>query len=63
MKIIKETTSWRWPKHTYHLDDSGRLVAYIREGTEEVIEFSRPLSFERRGRKFKTIKAREVRGV
>ena len=56
-KLI-ETTNWdkvayAQPNHTYFLDASTKkLVAYIKEGTDELIRFSKGIRFERGRRTF-----------
>lgn len=53
----KEVTDWQYPNHTYGLNDKGWAVAYIKNGTEEVIEFKNPLKqFSKSRRKFKKVK-------
>ena len=53
----KELTDWEYPNHTYALNDKGWAVAYIKAGTEEVIEFKNPLKqFSKSRRKFKKVK-------
>ena len=52
MKALKETTDWATPNHTYILEGSN-LVAYVKQGTERVIEFAKPIKgFDQRARKF-----------
>lgn len=51
MQILKEVTEWDWPNHTYLLDGKGYLIAYIKEGQDEVNRLSR-LPFSKTGRKF-----------
>lgn len=55
MKILREITDWNFPNHTYHINDKGKMVAYVKAGTEEIITFSKPLSFSRSRRKFETL--------
>jgi hypothetical protein len=61
MKIVQETTVWNPPSpgcnHTYFLNDSmTQMVAYIRAGTRKKVTFSKPMTFDRRGRTFLTVK-------
>lgn len=55
METLKETTEYncgyRVPLHTYLLK-AGKMVGYIKEGTTEVIEFTKPLFFSKKNRKF-----------
>ena len=51
MQILKEVTEWDWPNHTYLLDNKGYLIAYVKEGQEELNRLSR-LPFSKTGRKF-----------
>jgi len=54
VQILKETTDWEFPNHTYIIDAvSKRLIAYIKAGTDELIRFSgKGLQFDRRFRTF-----------
>ena len=59
---LKETTKWdkvdhfKVPAHTYILNDAGALIAYIIEGTNEYIEFTKPLiAFSKARRTFKEV--------
>lgn len=64
MKMFRETTVWdkadcKIPNHTYILESGrsgARALGYIKEGTEDVVMFSKPLKFDRRGRTFKEVK-------
>ena len=59
MKVFEEITNWgeyNTPNHTYFTDDSkSKMYAYIKSGTDELFEFSIPIRFDVRGRKFKAI--------
>jgi hypothetical protein len=58
MQAVIEVTKWDMdlqPNHTYLLD-SDRVHAYIPEGTNEPVYFSKPLRIEVKGRKFKELK-------
>jgi hypothetical protein len=45
------------PNHTYILNPAGHCVAYVKQGTSEVIEFKNPLKqFSKSRRKFKKVK-------
>lgn len=54
MQILKEITEWEipTPNHVYAVNDAGKLVAYMREGTNEWLLFEKPRMFDRRYRKF-----------
>lgn len=41
------------PKHTYYLNENEKLVGFRREGEIEVKWFTKPMSFDKRYRKFK----------
>jgi hypothetical protein len=60
VKVLKEVTEWEWPNHTYLLSTAndksyGKMVAYIKSGTEEIKWFSNPMSFSKSYRKFKEV--------
>lgn len=55
MKALQETTNWATPNHTYLLDGT-KLVAYIRQGTDQPIYFNTPIkNFDVRRRTFKEL--------
>jgi len=57
MILVQETTDWDAPNHYYLLNDSKyKLYGYIKRGTKEMKIFSKALPFDKRYRKFKTIK-------
>lgn len=56
---MQETTSdwkteYRVPSHTYLLQNT-KCVGYIKEGTQEITYFKKPMFFDKRGRKFKEL--------
>ena len=53
MKVLKETTKWDYPNHTYILNDKGRLVGYIPFSKTKPSWFSKPMSFYKSRRTFK----------
>ena len=60
-EILKEITDWskascNVPNHTYLLNDSGKIVAYVKEGTNVVIAFKSGMRLERTYRKFQKVK-------
>ena len=58
MKVLQEITDWgedRVSNNIYFIDNT-KLHAYIKEGTDKIIKFSRPLSFNKSRRKFKELK-------
>lgn len=64
IQILKEVTVWdkahsNVPNHTYHINGAGKMVAYVKQGTDEVIKFKTPVSFDRRGRKFTLVSSYE----
>lgn len=56
MEALKEITKWdtegKIPNHTYLINDAGKMVAYRDTITKTVRFFDKPLSFDRRYRKF-----------
>lgn len=57
MEAVQEITQWatNTANHCYLLDGN-RLVAYIKQGTDQPYYFTQPImGFDRRGRKFKTV--------
>ena len=56
MEALRETTGGLFPPHTYLLDGT-TLVAYIKVGTKEPFYFKSGIKgFDKRGRKFETVK-------
>jgi hypothetical protein len=57
MPAFRETTVWSdnsAVNHTYLLEGD-KMVAYIRQGTEEPFWFKKPITFSRTGRKFQPV--------
>jgi hypothetical protein len=59
---LKEITKWdkvnhfKVPAHTYILNEAGALKAYIIDGSNEYIEFKKPITaFSKSRRKFKEV--------
>ena len=59
---LKETTKWdkvdhfKIPEHTYILNEAGALKAYIIAGTNEYVEFKKPVkAFSKSKRTFKEL--------
>ena len=56
MRVLKETTDWSFPAHTYFVsDDKSKLFAYIKSTGVKVEEFKKPITFSTSHRKFKEI--------
>ena len=56
MRVLKETTDWSFPAHTYFVsDDKSKLFAYIKSNGVKVEEFKKPITFSTSHRKFKEI--------
>jgi hypothetical protein len=55
MKYFQEVTKWSVdyvPNHVYYLtDDKRKMVGYIPAGKRKLVKFSKPMSFDSRGRK------------
>lgn len=64
MKYLQEVTDWgnhNVPNHIYYLnDEKTRLVGYIKAGTKSLFKFSKPMSFDKRGRKFVELKNKKA---
>lgn len=59
MIIVRETTVWpdKTKNHIYVLsDDKRKMYGYVKQGTLEAQKFSKPMSFDARGRTFKVLK-------
>lgn len=56
MRIVQETTDWgkhSVPNHVYVLNESmTHMIAYVPAGSKVLKKFSKPMSFDRRGRTF-----------
>jgi SWIM zinc finger len=55
MQAMQETTDWDFPNHTYLLDGS-KMIAYIKQGEKTPFYFSKPITIDKRGRKFAEVK-------
>lgn len=62
MALIRETTVWEFPNHIYQTCN-GRLVAYMKEGTNEVITIQKPkgMRFDKSRRKFVNVTDKKIR--
>ena len=60
MIFLKEITEWKSniQNHTYIFKDkkSIKVIGYIKDGEEKPIMFTKPMSFNKRYRKFKEVK-------
>lgn len=58
LRAFKEITKWedKTPNHTYILNEREQLVGYIKTGTKEYIQFSKPMNqFSKSRRQFKEL--------
>jgi hypothetical protein len=58
MEALLEITEWEdnTPNHTYVLNQNGWLIAYVKQGTDVLIEMKNPMKiFSKTGRKFKKV--------
>ena len=56
MILVRETTDWTTPNHTYLLDDSRQYMhGYIKRGRADVEMFKSPIRFSTRGRTFQFV--------
>lgn len=58
MEALQEVTVWEndTPNHTYVLNDKGWMIAYMKQGTDVLIEMVNPMKqFSKTGRKFKKV--------
>lgn len=54
MKVLQETTKWKYPNHVYVLNQSGKLIGYHSE--QHGWRFmTKPLSFYKKYRTFKDL--------
>jgi hypothetical protein len=61
MRYLQEITDWDTPNHTYYLNDNkSKMVGYIKVGTNTLVKFTTPISFDMRGRRFVELKNIEV---
>jgi hypothetical protein len=60
MIYLLETTKWtdNTPNHIYVFSDkkTSKVSGYIKNGTEEIVMFNKPMPFDKRKRTFKEIK-------
>ena len=61
IEVLKETTDWAFPNHTYVLEN-GRLVAYKRKGCTELMRLS-PCTFIKKRRTFVNVKGEELKEI
>ena len=61
IEVLKETTDWTFPNHTYVLEN-GRLVAYKRKGCNELMRLS-PCTFIKKRRTFVNVKGEELNDI
>lgn len=56
-EALQEVTKWEgnFPNHQYLVEGS-KVLAYIKEGTKKPHYLSHPMNFDKRGRKFVTLK-------
>lgn len=55
---LRETTVWNMdfqPNHTYFLNEAGKMVAYIKKGTTEILYRDKPCSFSKTRRTFEKV--------
>lgn len=58
IEAFQEITEWldNTPNHTYVLNKNGWMVAYMKQGTDVLIEMTNPMKqFSKTGRKFKKV--------
>jgi len=58
MEVLQEITDWGEDKvsnNTYFVKNKIKLHAYIKEGTNKIIKFAKPISFSKSRRKFKKL--------
>lgn len=58
MNFFQETTAWTSDvaNHIYLLNDSkSKMIGYVRAGTKQLVIFSKPMSFDTRGRSFRRV--------
>lgn len=65
MEIIQEIPKGNseYPNHIYFLNDAGKLVAYIKEGTKDIIRLKSPIMFDKRYRNFIKVKDKSWENV
>lgn len=64
MSLIQETTVWEFPNHIYQTHN-GRLIAYMKEGTNEVIHIKKEkgMRFDKSRRKFKNVTDKKIKAL
>ena len=59
MEIIQEITVWnceyKVPNNIYLLNKAGKLIAYIKEGEDNINQLKSPMAFDKARRKFNKI--------
>jgi len=59
-EMLQETTDWEFPGHVYLLNEAGKLKGYIKKDHDDIVWFKKPLSFSKRGRKFRKLKVDDL---
>ena len=59
-----ETTEWKdsTPNHIYFIDGY-KITAYIKKGSNKIETFSKPMNFDKRGRTFVKLTAKQLKMV
>tara|TARA_R100000231_G_scaffold89814_1_gene67867 strand:+ start:974 stop:1159 length:186 start_codon:yes stop_codon:yes gene_type:complete len=55
IQILKETTEWSYPNHTYFVENNTKCIGYMKEGTKKTIWLKKPLNFSKSRRTFKIL--------
>ena len=53
--VSGDFTTIDWGNNTYFVKNNIKLHAYIKEGTDKIIKFAKPISFSKSRRKFKKL--------
>ena len=62
MEAVRETTGGLFPAHIYLLDGNN-LVSYIKSGETEPFYFKNPITIDKRGRKFQSLKVNPFKKI
>ena len=59
IEITGVADGFRYPEHTYYLQEGGKCIGYKKESESHITVFTKPLKFDRARRKFRDVSKQE----